>query len=200
MLEIKDIQISLVDAENFDVNRGIDNFCSEMAKKNQSIQYYSEKRNVQSVKAREDQFLAKKGEYLAAVCMKTVYGYPWIAPDFLVREGKEKGWDVDLPYHTVDSGLSSIHVKSCSHKTFNYCNDYSWTFQYSNNDGRGGCDKIFSSTSKELVIFMSIETPESSTGVVKAILPWKIVKEYLRDPLSPTLKGLKKCLYYKDLL
>jgi len=181
----------LTEEQNIIINKDIAAFVKKLDERDQSASYYRKRRNAQVNKVLEDIFLGKKAEYLVAIGMHKEYGFPLIEPDMEIYNGWSKGWEKDLPY---------VHVKSCSLKTYNYCNDYSWTFQYSNKNGLFGRDNIFNSSEFDLVAFVFMEKPQDNSGVIKAILPWRFIKRHLKDPKKESLIGVKKCVYYNDLV
>jgi len=198
MIGVSDIVIELSDKENSVINKKIEKFVEEMGSKKQSTTYYTQNRNVKAEKAAEDIFLGKKAEFFVCIALNKHFNIPLIEPDLEIRKGKKKGWGADIPL--VQYGHRDMHVKSCSAKTYKYCKDYSWTFQYSNNNGVGGKDKLLKQESNDLISLVYIIQPNSNIGTIKAILDWEMAKKYLKDPLKPTLIGLKKCLYYEDLI
>lgn len=199
MIGIKDIIVELSDKENKEINDKIDNFVKSMNEKKQSTSYYAQYRNVKAEKAAEDIFLGKKAEFFVCIALNKHYNIPYIEPDLEIRKGNKKGWDADIPL-SQHSKYPDMHVKSCSKKTFRYCKDFSWTFQYSNNNNKSGKDKLFKDEKDDLVSLVYVDVPDSNIGTIKGILLWSIAQKSLKDPLKPTLIGLKKCLYYKDLI
>lgn len=198
MIGVKDIVVELSNEENSKINKKIELFVSEMGKGKQSTSYYTQNRNVKADKAAEDIFLGKKAEFFVCIALNRYYNIPYIEPDLEIRKGNKKGWGADIPL--ADHGYPDMHVKSCSAKTFKYCKDFSWTFQYSNNTGKSGKDKLFKDEKNDLISLVYLAMPTTNQGTIKAILNWKTVQENLKDPLKPTLIGLKKCLYYQDLI
>lgn len=197
---IKDIEVSFTSKVNETINKKIENFVAAMGRKKQSLSYYTEKRNVKASRAAEDIFLGKKAEYIALVALMREYNFPKVDIDFEIREGSAKGWEEDLAFNKVNSDFPNVHVKSCSKRTVDYCDDYSWTFQKSNNDGRGGTDSVLIEDKEELIVMVYLDNPTSNKGVVKAIMPQPAIKPYLKLPKKVSLWGLKRCVYYKDLL
>lgn len=174
------------------VNEQVEKYLREMRSPEQSVSYYSQNRNDSSLKKIEDdQRLGKKAEFVAAKFLHKQFKLPLCYPDLGIYSSDEKNWNADL--------YENVHVKSCSLQTYRYCGDYSWTFQLKNNSGSGGRDKLFD-RGDGWVVFVFMETSQSLVGVVKAVVSWDRVKILLRDPKKQTLKGIKKCLYYKDLV
>lgn len=197
MIGIADIKIELSDKDNIEINSKIAKFVEEMGKGKQSTSYYTQHRNVKADKAAEDIFLGKKAEFFVCLALTKHYNIPYIEPDLEIRKGNKKGWGADIPLEKYN--FPDMHVKSCSKKTYKYCTDFSWTFQYSNNSTKGGKDKLFKDEKDDLISLVYIDFPQSNIGIIKAIMKWSEVQKYLKDPLKPTLIGLKKCLYYKDI-
>lgn len=182
-------------------------FVKKLCGKNQSVNYYVSQRNALAKKAEEDIFVSKKTEYLTMVALCKLFGFPKIKLDLEIRHGNNKGWAHDLPFNFVDANYPNVHVKACTDSTYKYCNDYSWTFQYGNNNHVGGKDHIFKSGGNDLVVLIHLSQPASRAATIKAILPTNLVLQqdengykYLKDPLKYNLRGLKKCLYYRDLI
>lgn len=195
--KIVDLKVSLTDEQNEEVNKLIERFVNEMLGDQQSVSYYNKRRNAS--KAAEDIFLGKKSEYLALLAMHKEFGFPLVKPDLEIRNGRKKGWEPDLPFREVDSSFPNVHVKACSKFTYDYCKDYSWTFQYSNNTGICGKDDLFLSETEDLVALVYVENSRSKNGVIKSVLPFSEIRKHLKDPIKKTLVGLKKCLYYQDI-
>lgn len=193
MIGTKNLKIELSDKTNNEINKKIQIFVDAMSEKKQSVDYYTKNRSVKAEKAIEDIFLGKKAEYFVSIGLEQEFKIPYCEPDLSVRKGRKKGWDADLVLKD-----SNIHVKACSDKTVKYCKDYSWTFQYSNKSGKNGKDKIFDDD-KDIVALVYLPNHLSNYGEIKVISYWKDISKYLKDPLKPTLIGMKKCLYYKDL-
>lgn len=206
--ELEDKVVSISPEWNSKINNLLyKNFVSKLIDRNQSASYYVSKRNANFDKAKQDIFVSKKAEYFALVALCKLYNFPKIKIDIDIRSGSSKGWLHDLCFKVTDQNFPNVHVKCCTSSTYRYCNDFSWTFQYSNNDRKGGKDLIFNSNEDDLVVFVYIENPEDNQGVIKAILPTNILLAQdngefliLRDPVKSNLKGLKKCVYYKDLI
>lgn len=196
---IIDEKIILTEDLNREINSRIKEFANQLKRGKQSIDYYSKKRNVKAAKAYEDICLGKKAEYILAIHLGAKYNFPVLIPDIEIRKGNKKGWKIDLPYNEINSQYPNIHVKACSDSTLKFCQDYSWTFQYNNNNDKFGQDDLFKYNNNDLIAMMFLENYESSYGVIKAILPWEKLKKHLKNPLKRTLIGLKVCIYYKDL-
>ena len=164
--------------------------------------YLVENRSARKERIVSNNRTGKIAEFLAAVFLNHKYGFPEIIPDLEIRVGKEKGWQEDLPYHKRNQNFPSVHVKSCDRMSEEYVGDISYTFQYSNSDGQYGKDKLFwlPEDTNDMIIMMFVEDDQSYEGIVKSFLPWRIVKNYLSDPKSEKFKGIKKCLYVRDLI
>jgi len=199
--EISDSKLEFPKEYNIKLNIAIKMFVQKLTDKGQSIEYYEKKRNAPLNKVENDMFLGKKTEFFAAFDLFKNYGFPWLKPDLTIYLPGKKGWDADLPYHKLDSQLPDVHVKGCSRETCNFCNDYSWTFQYKNNNNLFGRDKIFLTPNNyDLVSLVFMETIQENKAVIKAILPLPILKKYLKPPIKQNIRDMKKCIYYNDLI
>lgn len=193
---ISDIKVTFSEEQNIKVNKIIEDFVNKMLGKNQSVDYYQKKRNAK--KAAEDIFLGKKAEFFALYILHKKYNFPLIKIDLEIRDSWQKGWSKDLPFSEKDNNFPNVHVKACSQTTYDFCDDYSWTFQYCDNDGKFGQDEIFK-INNDLVVLVYLPNLLSKTAIIKAIISWELARKHLRDPKKVSLRGLKKCLYYKDL-
>lgn len=176
----------------------VNQFTDKMAEKDQSADYYGERRNASRPLA--DIKFGKFGELTGALFLRTK-GWPKVLPDFSVRTGVKKGWDCDLPFNKINKVFPGCHVKTCNEKTRQFAGEYTWTFQWENTSGVGGRDPLFMRPdSNELVLLMYVPSLDENKAVVVATAPWNKIHGILRDPISDKLKGLKKCLYYEDLI
>lgn len=162
--------------------------------------YYVRKRNANPRKIKKDIWIGKLAEVgVAQYVMEQ--GGPFLEPDFNIYGGKNKNWDADLPY-SKSSSFKDIHVKACDGDTVEYLKkngqeDYTWTFQWSNNDGRGGKDKIFEKN--DCVALVYVPTADSHWIEIVCLADVFELIPLLRDPISARLKGIKKCIYWSDL-
>lgn len=186
---MKDILVTFSDKENKEINLKIASFVQEMQNKGKgpSIAYYENHRK--AVKAAQDIFLGKKAEFVVQRGLNLD-----IDVDVEIRYRTRKGWQPDFVFGDIN-----YHVKACNVKTLEYCGDYSWTFQASNADIGGGKDDLLSSDGNDLVVLVYMEDALSPVGVIKSVSKWSDIKQCLKDPIKKSLRGLKKCLYYKDL-
>lgn len=118
-------------------------------------------------------------------------------PDFQIYSARQKSWKPDL------SGCNSdYHVKTMgSEQAALY--GLSWTFQFSNQRGKGGKDtEIFSdgTGAKAFIAFVEVDTKKSQ-GLLHAVIHAKRLFDdnLLRDPKLEHLKGIKKVVYAADL-
>ena len=193
--EIEDIKVTFTDNEHNIVNSEIKKFVDALSPKNQSHDHYKDERNAVPGKVVKDNFLGKKAEFFVAkyFCER---GFPYIRPDMEIREGGAKGWDFDLPYKQIDARLPNVHVKACNRGTINIAGNCSWTIQFANKNGVGGKDSIFDGPGDDLVVFVFMETAESNTCTIRAILPWKDVEPCLEEPRKRSLRPFKRCFSY----
>jgi hypothetical protein len=186
---MKDIKIQFSEEENREINLKITDFVKHMKNKGASTDYYKSYRK--AVKPSRDILLGKKGEFFAAKALNIEL----TNIDLEIRRGNKKGWVPDLSV-----GEINYHVKTCNKRGLEFCGDYSWTFQVANIKIGGGTDDLFKSKENNFIVLVYMEDVYSRYGVIKCILPWEKIKPKLRDPISSRLKGLKLCLYYKDLI
>lgn len=201
---IGDVHVSLAEDGEERMSRIIGDigaFSDSMSSSEQSNEYYRANRNADIGRVSSDQCVGKKGEFLSEICLRRRFGFPEIGIDVEVRDGGSKGWTCDLDYGSIGSELPRVHVKSCSRWTLDFCNDYSWTWQWSNRSSVYGRDDIFSLSdcSTDIVSLVYIEDNESTDGIIKAMLPWALIRTLLKDPMKESLVGLKKNLYFKDI-
>lgn len=178
--------VKLEDHEFSNISKTLNGFIEAMSAKNQSGDYYVKERRAVSEKVMKDIHLGKMAEFLVSRALHNI-GYPLLEPDCLVVN--KKTWGADLQYSKF--GFPDVHVKACCQWTFDYCKDFSWTFQTK--------DDLFRKSSNDLVALVYLERYNSAQGEIKAILPWDIIKHKLKDPIKKDFVGQKKCLYYKDL-
>src|SRR5258708_43160 len=112
VIGVSDVEIMLTKEHNESINKSIDEFVSKLRTKKQSTNYYVDNRNANEEKAAQDIFLGKKAEYMTALALHKKFNLPLLNPDLEIRDGTSKGWEVDLPYASIDPKLSNIHVKS----------------------------------------------------------------------------------------
>lgn len=190
----KHISISI--NKNEEINKKIENFVASMETKGQSKDHTTIERN--AYKFSEDTAIGKKGECLALKMLVREYGFPPTNIDWQVRRGKSKGWVKDLIFD--NHIFPNIDIKTCSTTTIRMVGQMSWTFQLTNKSGKGGRDPILDSSGNDIVAFVFVESYLHNYGSIMALLPFKSVKEYLKPPKKESLKDLKTCIYYQDLL
>lgn len=199
--QAEDRQVLLDPAYNSEVSVKIEQHTIALTNKKQSKDYYKDNRRANVSKIVNDIAIGKKGEIVACYHLVNDRKFPALDIDFEIREGASKGWNVDLPFSGKDKEYPDVHVKSCGPQTLNITGgECSWTFQLSNANGKGGRDPVFDGPDTDLVAFVYIDDLKAQKGVIKAIMPWGDVKKHLRDPISISLRGLKKCIYMNDLI
>ena len=195
---VTDLKVSFPEGVNNAINKEIEEHVEKMQ---ESKAFYAKKRNTSPEKAQEDMFLGKKAEFFAVQALVGEYKFPLVKPDLNIYTRAQKGWSPDLPFNKANKDYPDAHVKSCSGKTYDMCNDYSWTWNFKNNDNDYGKDDLFKNfKSHDLIVLVFIDKPQNNEAVIKAILPWRIASTYLADPIKFKLLGLKKCLYCKTLV
>ena len=177
----------------------INDFCSKLET---SKKYYDDKRKAS--RAEENIKIGKYGEIGTYMFLRK-YNFPELKIDFEIRDGNKKGWVADLPYNSVNNKYPNIHVKTCDKISSDMVSEqkdiYTWTFQYSNSDDKNGNDILFREYGEnDIVSLVYIKDMESNDVEIVAMAPWKEIIDILKDPILEKYKGIKKCLYYKDLL
>jgi len=190
---VHNISVSVKDSVFLKATKKFTEFAESLSGSGQSSEYYSNERNAS--KAFEDIILGKFGEMYAVVALNQ-FCFPIIKVDTGIYKSKQKNWNCDLPYPGC---FPNFHVKTCNDFTKKFAGDLSWTFQYSNIGEKGGKDKLFASSGRELVALMHVPDYRRNEGILVATGPWIEISKHLRDPVSKKLIGLKKCVYYKDL-
>lgn len=199
---IHNLEIILSEDESKSVSERTNVFVSAMGEKRQSVEYYRENRNAGlPSKVIKDIKLGKLGEFYAEAGLRQL-GFPKCDIDTEIRQSGQKGWVCDLPFNALDPNLPNCHVKTCDTWTKNFAGDLSWTFQLKNVNGGGGRDSLFGKpTSDDLIAFMYLDTVEGSKAKLMFTAPWRAIisQNLLQDPVVPRLKGLKKCVYFKQV-
>lgn len=168
-----------------------------------SSSHYKSMRN--ATKAREDIYKGKCGEYVGSAFFADK-NFPEVKPDVKIYAVKDKTFSPDLFFGKVDKRFPDCGVKTCTEDTLDFMErstgerQKTWTFQLNDVDKRNGRDSLFKKTgSSEPILFVYVDDTLCSAEVV-ASAPWAKVYPLLRDPVSPRLKGIKKCLYMNDLV
>lgn len=162
----------------------------------ESHEYWARERGTSVEKARDDDKCGKISEIFVDSFLFQHYGFPGNGVDFEVRKNINKGWQPDLQY-----GDFIFPIKSCPRM---YGDDHSWVFQFNNKCGSGGRDPVISTKNKEICFFVINEefkniTPDSKV-VIFASSPMNLISHILKPPIFDKYKGLKKCIYSKDIL
>ncbi len=185
--------------QNNIIDQKIKKFAEQLSEEKQSSGYYITRRAANPRTVFLNLIGGKKAEFIAAQALHEIYKFPLIEPDLEVRRGKSKGWECDLPY---PKPFPPVHVKLCTASTQRFAGQCSWTFQLANANGYKGQDNLFNLSGEcpDFVALMYMEKELSAEGELMFFLPWVHIVDYLRDPVKESLRGLKKCIYYKDLI
>ncbi len=206
-IKIFDSLIEIKKEEHLLIRNKVVDFAKSLKGKRQSEEYWENERKASNPV--KDNIIGKYGEVVANLELRRNLGFPNCKIDFEIREGREKGWNVDLQYSVINSQYPDVHVKTCDEDTHNltmsFKNDkYSWTFQNQNANGRGGRDSLLEKNdTNELVVFMYVQGVwEDYIPEVRlvALAPWVKIKNLLKDPIIPKYKNIKKCIYLADLI
>lgn len=132
----------------------------------------------------------KLGELFAYHYLKK-QGFESTMPDFEIYTARQKSFDADLYSHKT-----AIHVKSqniTSAKRYGS----SWVFQ-AGGIGFGNRDPCLDNSQDEWCIFVTVDHESKSATVLG---PYNIndVRPHMKDPKLSHLKGIKKCIYQKDI-
>lgn len=190
-MEITIIEIDK--ATNDELNTNI----AEFAKRSNSANYYINHRNANMSikKVLDDISLSKKTEYACKEYLKTLSNNVSDV-DFEIRKSTSKGWEPDL---IIDG--QHVHIKSCNSITHSCTGDFSWTFQKNNPNKIGGTDILYNSEHhNDLCMFTFMNQWQSNKVHIKCILQFKSVMPLLREPRKISLKNIKDCLYFNDVL
>ena len=179
--------------------------CQEHADKSNSVKHYNDQRR--ATKAKDDIYYGKCGEHIACAVLYKNGGFPPVAPDVKIyRNISDKMYETDLPFGQKVPGYPDCGVKTCTEKTLSFMEKFTgerqmtWTFQLNDINKRSGRDRLFQETgSSEPILFVYCDVALLSSKLV-ASAPWSKVHPLLKDPVSPKLKGVKKCLYFNDLI
>jgi hypothetical protein len=163
-----------------------------------SHELWSENRATTLTKARSDSKCGKISEVFVDYFLKEFYGFPGGGVDYEIRVGKNKGWVSDLKYKEYPD--FNFAVKGCPRL---FDKKYSWVFQASNKNGRGGKDPIICKNNKEICFFvinLSFDDIQPHSEVrVFASAPIYMIYDIFKDPILMKHRGLKKCIYLQDL-
>lgn len=158
--------------------------------------FYEENRAAPKNKAISDILVGIKGEFFVSRFLETKYSFPHLLPDLRVLKKEDKSWDSDLPYKTLGT-YPNVYVKTCR---YNKWRGPSWVFQLKDKYGNFGRDALLSTTSYDLNAFVIVQDEWHHKAYISVILPWAKLKPYLRDPILENKVGIKKCIYYADLM
>lgn len=184
-MELLDEEVHLSPEHNQWTNQLVDTFVDSMT---HSSSFYRRFRNAKN--AVENIRTGKKAEFFASKFLSDRLGETMIEPDMEVYSAKHKSWDVDLPYTSMPA-----HVKSTTRRR-----DLSWVFQWSNHGIGKGRDLLFRKYGKDAIVLVFLENAVDPTGWIKGIVDVETAIPLMREPRLPYLRGLKKCLYFEDLV
>jgi hypothetical protein len=176
-------------------------YCKGMAA--HSNNYYAEKRGTTPQQAYNNNKCGKISEVFADRFLLN-YGFPGGAVDYTIKNYKNKNWSSDLQYPGYPD--FKFAVKSCSvkYKDENGYEQFSWVFGAGNNDGSGGIDPIVHPESKEICFFVINPNYKKmyrdSKVYIFASAPIYLIYDLFKDPLYSRYSGLKKCIYFDDLV
>lgn len=175
------MKIKFTHDENELINFQIQCFLDGMKSKNQSVDFYEKKRGAPRTRAEINILMGKKAEFFVAKAL----GISFDRIDLEIRNGRGKGWKVDLE--------PNIHVKSCDNYTVSIAKDKSWIWE--NIDPMRLSDEY----DHDLVALVYAENWYDSIGNIMAMYEWGEIKECLRLTKARKFWSSKKCIYYNDI-
>ncbi len=182
--------------------------CLSFAEQKKKHNYhYVVNRNADPNRTFHQDAYSKACEFAASSFLEKL-GLRKLEVDTKVYDIRNKNWDSDLG--------KSISVKSTSMNMSNFVrigtfgeSSESWTFQYADKFGNGGCDSnVFSvhpeEQKKKYVIFTTIEEEEIKENTlvyIRGLVRLKHLHDYemFKEPIARKLQGLKKNVYDSDL-
>jgi len=200
---IGDISYTFPEEENKSLNAVISGFADAMNVPGQSSEYWTGERN--AVDPWENNARGKKGEYGLVEILHQEFGLPRMEVDIEIRKGRKKGWREDLILDEDHDRMPRFHAKTCNLNTYmKYGKDYSWIFQVDNKKSKGGKDPITSGIypyPNDVVAFMYVETWESPTVHLKALVPVGALHDWnqFKDPWKRDLRNIKTAVYLRHL-
>ena len=166
--------------------------------------HYTGERATNQSKAWQDIAQGKYGEIFANQVLIAKLGFPSIPVDFAIYRTERKSFAADLPYKSMGyRNFPNVHVKTCSLSTKRMVGEESWTFQWGNQTKAGGKDSLFTDpASEDVVAFVYLENYAAHRCTLIATAPICILHgaDLFRPPRKADKVGLKKCIYYSDLL
>ncbi len=157
-------------------------------------------------KTKKDIAVGKWGEFFAAMDFHEKYGFPLLVPDTKIYDYSHKSWDHDLPYaEKFGRDFPNVAVKTCTQYTWDHYG-LSWMLQYNNPQ-----DALFKINDPNVLVACMVVSdcdPVPDSGILVALVPWGKIKLNnpgigeikLGEPVSQKFRGLKKCIYYDDIV
>ena len=174
-----------------------DGFSSKFAQEADYSQYIKRHPTVNKNSLILNTYGGKLGEFGTSFFVNNNSPYGLVLPDCKQYTKSEKNWNPDLPFLDFN-----IHVKTSIPSSFN---PPSWTFQWANPGGAlGGRDDLFlkPNSTKDIIFLVEVsKDPKLEMYIPKLVgwCTWKYAYPHLDDPVSNKLRGIKKCLYERDL-
>ena len=132
----------------------------------------------------------KLGELYACKEMRKK-GFVCTDPDFEIYASRNKSFDADLycngrPVHVKSQNIDSAKRYGAS-----------WVFQ-AGGVGFGNRDPCLDNSQDDMCVFVTVDHKNQSAAVLG---PFNIndVRPHMKDPRLAYLKGIKKCIYLKDI-
>lgn len=188
-------------------NEIVDTCLSFAEQKKEHNGHYVFRRNADPNKIFYQDAYSKACEFAASSFLKKI-GVQQLDVDTKIYDVSSKNWDSDLGKAFSVKSTSLNMCDFVNRGTFGESNE-SWTFQYADKFGSGGCDKNIFSVLPEIqnrkyVIFTTISEEEIKEGTlvyIRGLVRLKHLHDYdmFKDPIANKLKGIKKNIYDSDL-
>lgn len=176
------------------VSQEIYDLCNKFAEKSvdSSVDHYEKRNQSNKANIKEQISIGKVGEFGAYFYLQGMISNI-SKPDLKIYNSENKSFDYDLK-----SDKYNVHVKS-QLMTTAYEFGLSWTFQYGNKNSGHFDSHIFNNDLNQHIILTLVHPTFVD---VLSFCNVKVLHEYnlFKDPKVDKLKGIKKVIYYDDLI
>lgn len=205
---MKEKDLIYMDNVAISLNKEIVATCLDFAEQKKKYNNrYIANRNADPYKIFHQDSYSKACEFAASSFLENL-GLKKMEVDTKIYSSFNKNWDSDLG-KSISVKSTSLDMSGFVKRGTNGESSESWTFQYADKFGTGGCDgNIFSIPpeiqSKKYVIFTTIENEEIKENTLVYIRGLVRLKhlhdcEMFKDPIARKLQGIKKNVYDSDL-
>lgn len=169
-------------------------FANKMAKK--GFSEHRKRRQFNLEKSKNDFLLGVVGEYITYNSLKNTT-FNLSLPDTKIYDAYNKSWDPDLKSSQYEFAVKTYNINS-SFSTI------SWTFQWSNRNGKGGKDKwVFKDKIPDSnFVSMVVCDLDKMNGRIASLIRLSLLhqKNMFKYPILHRLKEIKRCVYWNDLI